>query len=55
MEKSTNKKKRSQTDNDVQNSAAISGGKLLQSLTVLTKNDHFPKSLVADGIAYEWF
>jgi hypothetical protein len=22
---------------------------------VLTKNDHFLKSLVADGIAYEWF
>ena len=35
--------------------AAISGGKLFQSLTVLTKNDHFLKSLVADGIAYEWF
>ena len=35
--------------------AAISGGMLFQSLTVLTKNDHFLKSLVADGIAYEWF
>ena len=34
---------------------AISGGKLFQSLTVLTKNDHFMKSLVADGIAHEWF
>ena len=35
--------------------AAISGGKLFQSLTVLKENDHFLKSLVADGIAYEWF
>ena len=34
---------------------ALSGDKLFQFLTVLTKNDHFLKSLVADGIAYEWF
>jgi uncharacterized protein (DUF924 family) len=65
MEKSTNKKKRSQClfkefchlsfEHSSDLAAAISGGKLFQSLTVLTKNDHFLKSLVADGIAYEWF
>ena len=35
--------------------AAIFGGKLFQPLKVLAENDHFLKSLVADGIAYEWF